>query len=101
MDAILNVQAAQLCAKIAFSGPGSCRFGDDCKFSHDVEKFLKTREADLPGDCHIFAQQGHCPAGLNCRFGAMHIQDGRNIDKHCVVIDKEYAEKNCKDLHEG
>ena len=41
---------------------GICPFGDNCKFSHDVEAYLASKPADLPGQCPYTASP-ECPYG--------------------------------------
>ena len=41
---------------------GICPFGDSCKFSHDVEAYLASKPADLPGQCPYTASP-ECPYG--------------------------------------
>lgn len=41
---------------------GRCRFGDGCRFSHDVPAYLATKAAELPGCCPFTAADA-CPYG--------------------------------------
>ena len=41
---------------------GICPFGDNCKFSHDVDAYLASKPADLPGQCPYTASP-ECPYG--------------------------------------
>ena len=54
---------------------GRCTFGDACKWSHDVDAFLKTKPADLPGRCTFENAEGGCPYGVRCRYYGAH--DGK------------------------
>ncbi|KAK3109054.1 hypothetical protein FSP39_021934 [Pinctada imbricata] len=57
-----------------------CNFGDKCKFSHDVEEFVKNKPPDLGDVCLIFETYGKCPYGIACRFGVKHIdENNKNI----------------------
>lgn len=62
-----------------------CPFGEEkCRYSHDLEGFMKTRPADIKtlddGMCPVFKNHGHCPFGAMCRFGLSHIaKSGENI----------------------
>ena len=51
---------------------GDCPFSDNCRFSHDVEGYLKTRLPDLPGLCRFYHATGSCPYGQTCRFSGTH-----------------------------
>eukprot|EP00798_Chlamydomonas_sp_ICE-L_P001745 gene1745-33155_t len=50
---------------------GKCFFGDKCKFNHDIEAFLKTKAADLPGTCPFYSTNA-CPFGITCRYARSH-----------------------------
>lgn len=54
--------STELCFPFAL---GRCRFGDGCRFSHDIAAYLAARPADLPGRCP-FSATGACPYG-QCR----------------------------------
>ncbi|KYK54151.1 hypothetical protein DCS_06108 [Drechmeria coniospora] len=93
--------AAPLCNSRALYpefSPRECKFGDRCKLSHDIRKYLQDgRRGDietLGGVCPIFEKFGSCPSGWKCRFLNSHMaeverQDGR---KELVLVDKT-AEK--------
>jgi hypothetical protein len=64
----------QLCRAVlqpAGDGKG-CRFGDRCRYSHDVAGFLRSKPTDLGPRCHVYDTLGTCRAGLNCRYGGCH-----------------------------
>jgi tRNA-dihydrouridine synthase 3 len=63
----------KLCSSIV--GGRSCSYGDRCKFMHDVSAFMAAKPKDINDKCYIFETYGHCPYGLTCRFGSMHIND--------------------------
>jgi hypothetical protein len=50
---------------------GRCERGNGCKFTHDVEAYLKTRQPDLPGRCP-FTASGSCAYGISCRWACSH-----------------------------
>lgn len=52
-----------LCNKFALHG--SCDVGEKCKFSHDVDKFLKEKPMDLPGMCPFSKSEDQCRYGEN------------------------------------
>ncbi|XP_010263932.1 PREDICTED: tRNA-dihydrouridine(47) synthase [NAD(P)(+)]-like [Nelumbo nucifera] len=72
--------ASHICPEVAKTGNvSSCRFGGNCRFSHDVEAFKAQKPADLDGDCPFSALEGPCPYGLACRFSSTH-KDGFPAD---------------------
>jgi tRNA-dihydrouridine synthase 3 len=46
--------------------------GGECKWSHDVEAFLRTQPEALPGPCPTFQRFGRCRYGIACRFRLDH-----------------------------
>ena len=62
-------RAEQLC--FGFMA-GTCRFGTDCRFSHDLGAYLASKPPDLPGTCP-FISTGACPYGLSCRYALTHV----------------------------
>lgn len=93
-----------LCASRANSpelSPGECRFGDSCKFEHDLRKYLKDwKREDLTtfgGVCPIWQAKGKCDVGFKCRFVGSHmrersLEDGR---KELILTEEVggYSEK--------
>ena len=54
-----------------FAERGSCKFGDECKFSHDdadVAKFLRAKKSSGRTVCRFFAESGSCTHDTLCRF---------------------------------
>ena len=58
---------------------GSCKQGDSCRFSHDLEGYLANKEADLAGECPFTHRKDFrdgnnkaCPYGLLCRWASKH-----------------------------
>jgi len=65
-----------------------CRFGEGCKFNHNVEEYLATRQADLGDVCVNFRETGKCRYGIECLFSKDHLtEDNKNI------IDEEKFQK--------
>ncbi|TKX24986.1 tRNA-dihydrouridine synthase [Elsinoe australis] len=71
-----------------------CQFGDNCKFEHDLRKYLKEgRRENLDtfgGKCPVFEVRGYCSAGWKCGFVGSHseeriLEDGR---KELVLISR-------------
>ncbi|KAL9231690.1 hypothetical protein vseg_006885 [Gypsophila vaccaria] len=49
-----------------------CHFGENCRFSHDLEAYKSTRPADLEGECPFLTETKRCPYGAICRFTGTH-----------------------------
>ncbi|CAI0375033.1 unnamed protein product [Linum tenue] len=88
-------KASHLCPVIAKSGDvSSCKYGDDCRFSHDLEGFKAQRPDDLDGDCPFISDEGRCPYGFACSFYGTH--------KEAVAGDNSLIapKKNCSETNE-
>ena len=73
--------------------PRECRFGDKCKFAHDLRKYLEAgKREDLTtfnSVCPVWQEKGSCKIGWSCRFVRSHskeieCEDGR---KELVLVD--------------
>eukprot|EP01083_Nonionella_stella_P318827 1167361_1 len=52
----------------------TCKFGDKCKYCHDIAKYLKCdKPSDIGPRCIFFEALGECPQGYFCRFANHHI----------------------------
>ncbi|KAI9783148.1 MAG: tRNA-dihydrouridine synthase 3 [Candelina submexicana] len=88
----------QLCASRATSpefSPEECRFGNKCKFEHDLRRYLKDgKRADLTtfgGRCPIWEVRGKCDEGWKCRFVGSHMRERETEDgrKELVLTEDE------------
>ena len=71
--------AIQLCkarAHVNEFAPNTCKFGNKCKFEHDIRTYLKDgKREDLQtfnGMCPVLQAKGKCGAGWSCRFAGSH-----------------------------
>lgn len=87
--------------------PGTCQFGDTCRFEHDLRKYLKEyKREDLTtfnGLCPVWDVYGVCFAGWKCRFVGSHmkeqeLEDGR---KELVLVEDEARKQATKSSREG
>lgn len=75
--------------------PIECKFGDGCKFEHDLRKYLKEwkREdlATFDGICPIWKAKGRCNVGWKCRFVGSHMteRDAGEGRKELVLLESE------------
>lgn len=73
--------------------PEECRFGDKCKFEHDLRKYLKDyKREDLTtfsGICPIWELKGNCDAGWKCRFVGSHMQEREIEDGRKELVLKQ------------
>lgn len=85
-----------LCQSRAHSpelSPGECKFGDGCRFEHDLRKYLKDwKREDLKtfgGVCPIWKAKGKCSVGWKCRFVGSHMTEEEREDgtKELVLLD--------------
>ncbi|KAG0318794.1 tRNA-dihydrouridine(47) synthase [NAD(P)(+)]-like protein [Dissophora globulifera] len=68
----------QLCFKVARGA--ECEKGDQCKFNHDIKKYLEAKDKDLGERCVNFDLLGDCPYGYKCRFLGAHMDaDGKLV----------------------
>ncbi|KAE8906177.1 tRNA-dihydrouridine(47) synthase [NAD(P)(+)]-like [Phytophthora fragariae] len=87
---------ADMLCRPAASGEG-CQFGDSCKFSHDVDDYMKRKPKDLGERCPVFDVVGYCRYGMACRFAKAHIEkvDGtyRNMKHEGYVEGQDLADE--------
>jgi hypothetical protein len=43
-----------------------CRYGQGCKYSHDLQAYMASKPPDLPGPCP-YSKQSQCPYHATCR----------------------------------
>ena len=67
-----------------------CRFGENCKFMHDIPKYMASKPADLGDKCYIFRTYGKCPFALTCRFA------GDHTTKDLDTVENEELVKKCE-----
>ena len=64
----------------------SCRFGENCRYSHNCTEFLASKPPDIRDTCFLFTTLGRCPYGLACRYGNSHMTP----DKQNMIDDSVY-----------
>ena len=75
--------------------PAECRFGEKCKFEHDLRRYLNEWKREglltLDGVCPVWKAKGKCDAGWKCRFVGSHMRerDAENGRKELVLIENE------------
>ena len=69
---------------------GTCLFGENCKYMHNVEEYMKLKREDLGPECYSYRKHGRCQYGFACRFGADHIcndvDKGSYFDMHPLLL---------------
>jgi len=64
----------KLCASIVAQRP--CTYGERCKFSHDVDKFISEKpKVHSLLKCPVFSTYGACPFGVTCLYSDQHSKD--------------------------
>ena len=65
----------QLCSSLHLHGGAgvTCPFGENCRYMHDVEKYMASKPEDLGDRCFLFETYGRCSYGPACRFGGSHL----------------------------
>ena len=70
--------------------PRECKFGDGCKFEHDLRKYLKDwKNEDLTtfgGKCPVWSLRGKCDVGWKCRFVGSHMTEREAADGRPELI---------------
>lgn len=78
--------------------PEECRFGDGCRFEHDLRKYLKDWKRDdlstFGGVCPTWNVTGKCDSGWKCRFVGSHSKERGTKDgrKELILVEREDAE---------
>ncbi|KAI8099028.1 uncharacterized protein BX664DRAFT_272032 [Halteromyces radiatus] len=80
-------EGIKICTSIARSEP--CTFGESCRFSHDLEAYLKEKPADLGTRCVQFELFGKCQRGYKCRYLNAHIDENNKL-----IFNEELIKKN-------
>ena len=77
----------QLCPSLHGHGH-VCNFGNHCRYSHNIEGFLKSKPPDIDTHCYMYETYGCCPSGIACRYGNSHISsEGKNLINHNIFVD--------------
>ncbi|KAF3891756.1 tRNA-dihydrouridine synthase [Trichophyton interdigitale] len=91
-----------LCGTITHNpefSPKPCQYGDNCKFEHNLRKYLKEhKKADLTtfgGICPVWDAFGVCSAGWRCRFVGSHMAEREHEDgrKELILVEDEEKKK--------
>ena len=59
---------------------------EKCKFSHDVDAYVKSKAPDLPGTC-VRQQRGGCPYGVKCRYLGSHDGNAKEAEGGTVALE--------------
>ena len=85
--------------------PAECRFGEKCKFEHDVRKYLKDyKREDLTtfdAVCPIWDAKGVCDRGWTCRFVGSHMMERETEGgrEELVLVQKNISEQEVVASH--
>lgn len=66
-------ETIRLCPKLIDpENPRECDHGENCRYEHDVNKYLEAKVADIDGECPVYKAIGSCPSGIKCRWLGSH-----------------------------
>ncbi|KAF2090976.1 tRNA-dihydrouridine synthase 3 [Saccharata proteae CBS 121410] len=94
--------ALQLCSSVAIYNEfeaKECRFGDKCKFEHNLRKYLsegKRPDLETFKICPIYEARGKCNAGWKCRLVSTHSEEKEHPDGRKELVLKEDPERIAK-----
>lgn len=71
-----------------------CEFGPNCRYEHDVSKYIDSKPKDLEGVCPVFEAIGYCPSGIKCRWLLSHFKD------NSLVVNQQLSEQATKQNYE-
>ncbi|KAF6154533.1 hypothetical protein GIB67_028419 [Kingdonia uniflora] len=84
--------ALHICPEVAKASDASaCRYGGNCRYSHDLEAYQAQKPADLEGNCPFLIYEGPCPYGLACRYSGTHRVD---VNVNASIVQKKSSEVN-------
>ena len=81
-----------LCATRALTNefsPRDCKFGDTCKYEHNLRKYLhkgKRKDLETFPKCPVREAWGRCRSGWRCRFAMSHAQERTNEDGRTELV---------------
>ncbi|KAL2796110.1 tRNA-dihydrouridine(47) synthase [NAD(P)(+)] [Aspergillus keveii] len=99
--------AKGLCASRTFSpefSPEECKFGDKCRFEHDLRVYLKEHKREdlttLGGVCPVWDARGKCASGWKCRLVGSHMAERDTTDgrKELVLVEDEERKSKARPL---
>ncbi|KAL2863713.1 tRNA dihydrouridine synthase DUS3 [Aspergillus lucknowensis] len=99
--------AKGLCTSRIFSpefSPGECKFGEKCRFEHDLRVYLKEHKREdlttLNGVCPVWDARGKCSSGWKCRFVGSHMAERETADgrRELVLVEDEERKNKVRPL---
>ena len=70
--------------------PRECKWGEKCRFEHDLRKYLKEWKREdlttLGGKCPVWNLKGRCDVGWKCRFVGSHMTEQNAADGRPELI---------------
>ena len=74
-----------------------CKFGDRCRFAHDVVEYLKKKPKDVGEDCVNYKVFGKCKYGVECRFAKQHLDKDTNAN----LVNEELYQQTVESMTEA
>lgn len=93
----------QLCSSLRLHGgpKEKCPFGENCRYMHDIEKYMASKPEDVGDKCFLFETYGKCLYGLACRFGGSHLNARFENVVNEAVFDPNRPETTANILSKG
>jgi tRNA-dihydrouridine synthase 3 len=83
----------------------NCKFGEKCKFEHDIRKYLEDgKREDLEtfgAICPVWQARGKCNHGWSCRFAGSHSREVERDDGRKEMVLLENVEKQANGTTEA
>ena len=87
--------------------PQPCPYGENCKYEHDLRKYLRDWKRDdlqtFNGKCPVWIVKGTCNAGWKCRFVGSHSleKEGPDGRRELLLVERDRPDSSMVDVLDG